>query len=234
MGISTPVLVSALNFTINSPADVLTNQEFEVRIVGESSEGYDVKIFVYEEEKNNYVSEIYDGSAWKSPHRYLLNVFPSQTTYTIRVPSFIGETELCARLRRNGQDRYDEQCVRIEVSANPDDSSDEDEDDSHQNDSSDDDSREREEQKSETEGVPKKLSPSFIPIDSDSSIQPVTNASETKEKKKITLSSTKDALLEGKVDEAYLTSEGKIRQTVIYAFAGFCIALTLLIVLKKV
>ncbi len=101
--------------------------------------------------------------------------------------------------------------------------------DSPQNDPSDDDSQDGEDEKPKSKESPPESVPGFVPLYPNAPIQP-----SDKEKKKITLSSMKNAPLYENTSEVYLTSEGKIRQTVIYAFAGFCIALTLLIVLKKV
>ncbi len=107
-------------------------------------------------------------------------------------------------------------------------------DDPPQNDSSDDDSQDDKDEKPKSKKVSPEPPPSFIPLYSNSSSRSSETTSEIKDKKKITLSSTNNALLDERASEIYLTSEGKIRQTVIYAFAGFCIVLTFLIVLKKV
>lgn len=77
--------------------------------------------------------------------------------------------------------------------------------------------------------APRAASPSFIPLEDAST--PDTPLPEKREKQKITLAPARESPRE---PLTYQTSEGRTRQIVIYAFAGFCIALTLLIVLKKV
>lgn len=68
--------------------------------------------------------------------------------------------------------------------------------------------------------------PSFVPLTEEISSVP-----RSEEKSKITLSSRTEVDTQ---EEIFITSEARMRQTVIYSFAGFCIVLTLLIVLKKV
>lgn len=76
----------------------------------------------------------------------------------------------------------------------------------------------------------KKEAPSFVPLDEEGSVP---DGEVKKEKKKIVLSSTQETSPRATSDH-YVTPEGKVRQTIIYVFAGFCVVLTLLIALRKV
>ncbi len=103
-------LSSALEIQLNSPEEVSSGEEFTVSIDANSSENYDVKIFVHEPKKE--FSEIYDGSAWRSPQRYLPSVFPAQKIFQIKA-HFEGETRICLRLRKTGQSSFQEKCNNI-------------------------------------------------------------------------------------------------------------------------
>ena len=85
------VSVSALEFSFDSPSEVEEEKEFSVSIRGEyDGKSYDVKIFVYEESFSNTVSEIYDGSNWRNPFRYLKNSLfqPSKNPAELPWPNF--------------------------------------------------------------------------------------------------------------------------------------------------
>src|SRR3989344_2873317 len=53
----------ALEFSLDAPEQVETGQEFDARITSGTTDIYDAKIFVYQGDKNIYVSKIYDGTA---------------------------------------------------------------------------------------------------------------------------------------------------------------------------
>lgn len=108
-------LTSALEFTMDAPESVTENMPFEVTINFESSDTYDVKIFVHLEDKNNYISQVNDGGTWRSPRTYMKETFPSQQTYEVKILDFMGEAELCARLRKTGASSFSEVCQPINV-----------------------------------------------------------------------------------------------------------------------
>ena len=107
--------VSALEFTIDADNQVSVGEDFEVYIQTTSSEEYDVKIFVYRDDKNSYVSQIYRDGKWISPRLYLKGSFPSEEKYRLRVVNFTGTSELCVRLRKAGLGSYKEVCRAIIV-----------------------------------------------------------------------------------------------------------------------
>ena len=75
--------VYAIEVVFNAPQEVSVGEEFDVTIMGETSEIYDVKIYVGE--INGYLSKIYRDNSWKSPHFYIQSVFPAQKTFSIKV-----------------------------------------------------------------------------------------------------------------------------------------------------
>jgi hypothetical protein len=100
---------------MDAPESVTENMPFEVTINFESSDTYDVKIFVHLEDKNNYISQVNDGGTWRSPRTYMKETFPSQQTYEVKILDFMGEAELCARLRKTGASSFSEVCQPINV-----------------------------------------------------------------------------------------------------------------------
>jgi hypothetical protein len=99
-----PLTTAAFGLTLDSPEEGLINEKFEVKIDADSSELFDVKIFVHDSEggvvtRDEYTSEIYN-DGWKDPWYYLLEAFPAKKQYTIIVPDKIGRQDICVKLRK--------------------------------------------------------------------------------------------------------------------------------------
>ena len=107
--------VLALEFTIDASEIVQENTPFGVTLNVDSADSYDVKIFAHQGDKNSYVSQMNDGGAWRSPRTYMKEAFPSQETYEVKIVEFVGEAELCARLRKTGTSSFSEVCQPITV-----------------------------------------------------------------------------------------------------------------------
>ena len=105
-------LVSGIEFDFDYPSEIQADEEFEVLINFETTEIYDVKIYVYDDVKAS--SEIWDGSAWKSTHFYLKDVFPNQKKFRLKAYD-IGETDICVQLRKSGSGSFDKVCDSINV-----------------------------------------------------------------------------------------------------------------------
>ncbi len=105
-----PVL--AIDFTFDYPQEIGLDAEFEVTINSQNSETHDVKIFVHDDIKAS--SEILTSEGWKSTHYYLKSSFPEQKKFTLKA-YYLGETEICVRLRLSGRAAYDESCSSITV-----------------------------------------------------------------------------------------------------------------------
>jgi hypothetical protein len=116
----TPLLSAGFGLTLDSPEEVKINEEFEVRIDADSSEVFDVKIFVHNSEggivtRDEYTSEIYN-DGWKDPWYYLLEAFPSKKQYTIIVPNKIAYQDICVKLRKTEEpDTIFKTCNEIRV-----------------------------------------------------------------------------------------------------------------------
>jgi hypothetical protein len=106
---------SALDFTIDVPERVEEGASFEVTINLDASDNYDVKIFAHQGDKNSYISQMNEGGMWRSPRTYMKESFPAQQTYEIKIIDFVGEAEICARLRKTGASSFSEVCEPIYV-----------------------------------------------------------------------------------------------------------------------
>jgi len=109
--------VSALDLTLSSPQSVSLNEEFTVSVTASvnSTEVYDVKILILDQEKN-ILSEIFN-DAWKNPFYYLKSIFPSQAEFKIRATKPAENTLICARLRQSGKTPFNEKCNEIKIIA---------------------------------------------------------------------------------------------------------------------
>ena len=105
-------LITALEFKLNTPESVNINESFKVSINAETTENYDVKIFIQDNEEK-IISEIYNGG-WKNPRYYIKSAFPNKTEFEIRALS-AGNYEICVRLRKSGKTTFDEACNKIDI-----------------------------------------------------------------------------------------------------------------------
>lgn len=103
---------SALDFKLNSPENVNINESFSITIEAQTSDIYDVKIFV-ENSDEKIISEIYN-DGWKNPRYYLKSAFPQQSKFEIRILS-AENYPICARLRKPEKTNFVEQCNNITV-----------------------------------------------------------------------------------------------------------------------
>ncbi len=91
--------VSATNFTFEYPKTIYSEKSFEVTIDMETDETWDIKIWVNQPIKE--YSMIYDinKESWKSSRNFVIQIFPQQKTFLVKSLNFIGETEICVKLR---------------------------------------------------------------------------------------------------------------------------------------
>lgn len=106
---------SALNFTFSCPSEAKINQEFILAITSQATETCDVKIFAYQDESSNIISEIKKEGQWTNPFYYLKEAFPSQKEFAIRITKAPGKRELCVRLRQTGKTSFTQQCTNITI-----------------------------------------------------------------------------------------------------------------------
>ena len=104
----------ALDFTFNYPETIELNETFIFSIKAATSENYDVKIFV-KDENEKIISEIFS-NGWKNPFFYLKEVFPKQSDFKIHIVKSATEYIICARLRKSGRSQFEEKCNKINIS----------------------------------------------------------------------------------------------------------------------
>lgn len=206
-------VVSAVDFSFISPANVAVGQEFSVTISAPTQDVQDVKIFVYKETKNNYVSQILYGGTWRNPHRYLGGAFPQQTTFFIRVSSFSGETEICARLRRAGTNSssFNEQCNAIRLGSV----------EAPHNSSNEEQSNETRNENSSHSDKEKNTTNLVDTHEKEIVIQPIRRG-------KIVLNKPQD-----KPESEFVSREDKVRMWIVYGFTGLCVLLIILLAFNK-
>lgn len=190
--------------TLTSPEQVGVNEEFEVSIEADTQEIRDVKIFVYEGTPQQVVSQIYSENAWKSGRYYIKNAYPTERSFSIRVPSFTGESEMCVQLRKPNVSAYsDRACNPIAiVSGTPEPPQEEEE--------------EPEEEQKETipaETTPSQTLPPTLPP----------------KQEKISLNTPSE-----KAIGEFISPEERIRMNIVYIFAGICVLLIVLLSFKLI
>lgn len=201
--------VKALEFTIDAPQEIEINEEFVVKVNTLETGTYDVKSFVYSGIKTNYISQIYRDNSWKSPHYYLIGVYPSAKEFTLKIIESAENPELCVKLRiTNGTPSEVCQSISITESSNPVQNNDE---------------------PKKNKDEPKKIvNDSKNEMPEKTQIVELKNSPETPIKKgKIILSSEKNEIGEE------ITPSYKVRIGIIYAFVGLCVLLVILMALRK-
>jgi len=201
-------LVSSFDFSFVSPPEVIQEEEFSISISSEStSDLYDVKVYVNDASRE--FSEIYDGEEWKSPYYYLISVYPETKEYRVK-SHFIGETNICIKLRKTGSSSATQVCNPIRI--NPAVPSEEDNLDSAV----------------ESEDMAEEPSYDEIILETTSSEQNLEEFSPPKyNTEKIVLNPIKEEV------SFFMSKEEKIRLSMIYAFSFLCIIIIALLLLKK-
>lgn len=192
----------ALEISIDSPKEVIQGEEFQVKIDSSSTESLDVKIFVHRHTKE--FSEIFYDEKWKSPFHYLLGFFPDQKEYLLKA-HFLGETKICARLRKSTTSNFVEACNQITVLAQ--DAQEPSED-----------SPEAQSPSTETKNKPPTQTQEITSIVLEEPVpapEKIVLSSKTDEPKQIT------------------TKQGKTRSWITYSFAGFLIIIIILLALRR-
>ncbi len=223
--------VFAIEFTLISPESVDENSEFEVSIVANTAEVYDVKVFVPKvigvyTYSRDITSQIYNGEVWRNAWYYIESVFPQQYIFRKKVINFTGETEICARLRIPEGAVSTPVCNSITINADNNANNEQPQSNSQNNPNENDD--DEEDNNSDDE------SGNNNPINSTTgnaanNIIPVSNQN-AQTPNKIVLNTAKNKNSPISVER---TKESKIRQGVIYSFVGLCIILIVLLAWRK-
>ena len=113
-------IVSSLEISIDAPESVEIGERFIVSIDAETTDTYDVKIFIHnsEDEKisqSEYISEIYGGK-WQSSWNYVPEIFPKEKEFKLIVLESPGDREICVKLRKTSTGTASQtKCVKLEV-----------------------------------------------------------------------------------------------------------------------
>lgn len=216
--------VFALDFKLNSPEEVDVNESFSVTIDAQTSEIYDVKIFV-EDSDEKLISEIYN-DGWKNPRYYIISAFPQQSKFDIRALS-AGNYPICARLRKTEKTNFDEQCNNITVNSVANNEVKKITETKEKDDDEDLDDKEIETDDNEIENV------GDVEDDSEEAInksyQNLT-IDKIQNEEKIMLNPEK---LEKTEDSVFVTKYEKQKLFILYGFSAFCIVIIILLALKK-
>lgn len=212
--------VSGLSFNIESPEEVRINEPFDVSILSETTDQYDVKIMVYDVSPRNIVSQLFYNDVWKSSFYYAKGAFPEQKKFSVRVKDFSGAATICGRMHKfnSTSSTFDESCEPIIVNANGSEAI------LNQTDNKEE-TKAVKDSKNKEENYTK---PSFVPIDEKKEV--IVNEPEPVAPKKIILG---NKISEEQVAKTYVTKQGRTQQIIIYVFAGVCIVLAALIALGK-
>jgi len=211
--------VSALEFSFDSPTEVEIDEEFDVVINAETNEIYDVKIFVWKDEKSNTISEIFKENQWKNPHYYLQDVFPENNIFKNKVLEGNGIREICIRMRVADTNGFDEVCQPISILESSGGGGDSPED--------------NEDESSGEEGEENENGD--VAGDDEETSQEENDKQEKKDEPrsattgKIVLNSPK----EYDVNKEFVSTEKKVRGGVIYGFLALCVFLIILLALRR-
>ncbi|MBM3230251.1 hypothetical protein FJZ22_01175 [Candidatus Pacearchaeota archaeon] len=103
---------SALSFS--APSSIEMGDSFTLTLSHEDSTTADIKLFVQAQELQNLSKIIVDGKE-KSTFYYLKGVFPTQTSFTLKIVQTGINPELCVRLRKVGKTAYEETCQPLTI-----------------------------------------------------------------------------------------------------------------------
>ncbi|MEM4259506.1 MAG: hypothetical protein QXS38_01970 [Candidatus Pacearchaeota archaeon] len=203
-------LANSLDFTISYPEEVSINDSFSVIISAQTSDNYDVKIFVQDLSTSKIISEIYN-EGWKNPFYYIKSAFPQKSEFPIRVISDANEPQLCARMRKTGFSSYSEKCGAIKIKKQG---------VSNNLNSKDSDGGEE----TSSDDKEKNSSVDFIPL-----------IPKSPENKQETSSADDKIYLNPKKysKEEFVTNDEKIRLIAVYSFTAFAIIIIILLAFKK-
>ena len=109
--INITIICSALDFSMQFPGQVYINESFKVKIISESTDIYDVKVFI---QSDKIISQTYN-EYWKSSNYYLNSAFPKIKEYEIKPIQLSSNSQFCIRLRKPDQSKYEEQCKPINI-----------------------------------------------------------------------------------------------------------------------
>jgi hypothetical protein len=210
-------IASAIDFDFSSPQSVNLNESFSVSLSATTSDIYDVKILVQDNETKTTISEIYN-DGWKNPFKYLLSAFPEKSEFSIRIKNYSSNAQICAQLRKPGASAYSvKKCNSIKIDKAEDSSSPQ----SNQTEEKEDNPQENE---SANETLTKKeASPDFIP-----SSEIIKQEESHSNNEKIILKPKTSSS-----ENQFITKDEKMRLYAVYSFTFFAIIIIIFLALRK-
>jgi hypothetical protein len=208
--------VIAEEVSLNSPENVEIDEEFTVEIDSAVEETCDVKIFIHNSDdsrisRSEYISEIYSEAddTWKDSWFYIIGSFPEQKEYKLKVASSSGQREICVKLRKSSdkESGFDQVCRDIEIN----------------------------EKSTSSESKPKEKTPEETK-ESPEEKSSIPETQQNSEMRKISYIEKQEKLtLNPKSNSAPITEIKTPRKElyILYSFMAFCVAIIILLVLKK-
>lgn len=207
--------VSSFEFNFTYPSIVNQNESFPVKVFSNiTSDTYDVKIYVYDDLKE--FSETFDGLNWKSSRYYLISVYPDTKEFNVR-SHFVGDTNICVKLRKAGHSSSDEVCNPIKVSEAESPPPEEHEKNTSENNKTQEDSLKTKPSNNETKNS---FSQSNI-------VKKSSSQNSYPENDKIVLNEKENKPV------SFISREEKIRLSLIYVFSFICIVIIILLSFKR-
>ena len=210
MAINSMPLISALEFSFISPESANIEESFNVEIQADTSDIYDIKIFI-ENEESKIISEIeYEG--WKNPFYYIKSAFPGKKEFQIKA-LFAGNYEICARLRQSGKSSFDEKCNSIKINSSKE-------------------GKEQEIKKEETASETnsnKDNKTEKVKTKEDIAIQAKAQNINLPSNEKIILKANNPT----QSVQEFTSKKERIRNTIIYSFTAFTVLLIIILALRK-
>ncbi|SRR3989344_119506 len=205
-------LVSAISFDFDYPESGNLNQNLTITINAQTSDIYDVKIFVQDNNTGITISEIYN-EGWKNPRYYILSAFPAQSDFLIRIKNDSDGATICTRLRKSGVSTFSEKCGAITITNN---------DENNENEESENITSAIEEETSEISKATTEASKDFIPL--EDLVQGNHSYNQNSPEK---------IFLSNKENTAFISRDEKLRNYAIYFFVALIIALSIYLAFKK-
>jgi hypothetical protein len=189
------------------------NESFSANISATTSDVYDVKIFVQNNQTAVIISEIYN-DGWKNSYYYIKSAFPSQSSFLIRIKNYSTDSAICIRLRKTDSSSYSERCGKItivNIAVPPANSP----------------------SYNASSGQEKNLSQNFEQTSKD--FIPASAEDGQKSQDLYNQSSSEKILLSSKKnsEETFISSEGKLRNYILYFFMALVIILCIYLAFKK-
>lgn len=109
---------SALNLTLNYPEKVILGEEveFNLEILENSGEIYDVKIDIFGDGKR--ISRIFDGEKWQSSMYYVKDSIDLKETFLLKIEDYFGLGEILVKLRDSKEKVLEFSGYKIEIEEN--------------------------------------------------------------------------------------------------------------------